>query len=42
MNALQQLGRRALDVFAAWGHGAVFFIELLRAVPAGLARLVWS
>jgi phospholipid/cholesterol/gamma-HCH transport system permease protein len=38
MNALQQLGRRALDVFAAWGHGALFFMDLLRAVPAGLAR----
>ena len=38
MNPLQHVGRRALDVFAAWGHGAVFFIELIKAVPAGLAR----
>ncbi len=38
MNALQQLGRRALDVLASWGHGALFFIELLKAVPAGMAR----
>ncbi|MBV1732613.1 lipid asymmetry maintenance ABC transporter permease subunit MlaE [Hydrogenophaga sp.] len=38
MNPLQQLGRRALDVFMAWGHGALFFIELIKAVPAGLVR----
>jgi len=38
MNALQQLGRRVLDTLAAWGHGALFFWALLRAVPAGLAR----
>ncbi len=38
MNALQTLGRCALDMLAAWGHGALFFWELLKAVPAGLAR----
>jgi len=38
MNPLQLLGRRALDVFMSWGHGALFFTELIKAVPAGLAR----
>lgn len=38
MNFLQWLGRRALDMFEAWGHGAVFFVELLKAVPAALGR----
>lgn len=38
MNFLQILGRRALDVLASWGRGALFFIDLLRAVPAALAR----
>ena len=40
MNPLQHVGRRALDVFAAWGHGALFFWELIMAVPAGLDPLV--
>ncbi len=38
MNALQRLGRLTLDLLASWGHGAVFFLELLRAVPAALRR----
>lgn len=38
MNALQMLGRRALEVLASWGRGALFFLDLLRAVPAALAR----
>lgn len=38
MTFLQMLGRRALDVLASWGRGALFFIDLLRAVPAALAR----
>jgi phospholipid/cholesterol/gamma-HCH transport system permease protein len=38
MNALQRLGRFSLDLFARWGHGAVFFLELLQAVPASLRR----
>ncbi len=38
MNLLQMLGRRALDVLASWGRGALFFLDLLRAVPAALAR----
>ncbi|MFP5467220.1 MAG: lipid asymmetry maintenance ABC transporter permease subunit MlaE [Gammaproteobacteria bacterium] len=38
MNFLQWLGRRALDVLVAWGHGAIFFLELLKAVPSSLGR----
>ena len=38
MNLLQSLGRRTLDALAAWGHGAVFFLELLKALPASLRR----
>ncbi|MCD6665348.1 lipid asymmetry maintenance ABC transporter permease subunit MlaE [Hydrogenophaga bisanensis] len=38
MNFLQWLGRRALDVLASWGHGAIFFLELLKAVPSALGR----
>lgn len=38
MNALQQLGRRTLEVLASFGHGAIFFLELLKAVPAALGR----
>lgn len=38
MNFLQMMGRRALDVLASWGRGALFFLDLLRAVPAALAR----
>ncbi len=38
MNVLQMLGRRALDVLASWGRGALFFLDLLRAVPTALAR----
>ena len=38
MNALQRLGRLTLDLLARWGHGAVFFLELLQAVPAALRR----
>ncbi len=38
MNGLQRLGRLSLDLLARWGHGAIFFLELLRAVPAALRR----
>ncbi|WP_374640129.1 lipid asymmetry maintenance ABC transporter permease subunit MlaE [Hydrogenophaga sp.] len=38
MNFLQWLGRRTLDVLASWGHGAIFFLELLKAVPSALGR----
>jgi phospholipid/cholesterol/gamma-HCH transport system permease protein len=27
-----------LDLLASWGHGVIFFLELLRAVPASLRR----
>jgi phospholipid/cholesterol/gamma-HCH transport system permease protein len=38
MNTLQSLGRVTMDLLARWGHGAVFFLELLRAVPPALRR----
>jgi phospholipid/cholesterol/gamma-HCH transport system permease protein len=38
MNPLQRLGRWTLDLLASWGHGVIFFLELLRAVPASLRR----
>jgi phospholipid/cholesterol/gamma-HCH transport system permease protein len=38
MNTLQRLGRVTLDLLASWGHGAIFFLELLRAVPPALRR----
>ena len=38
MNFFQRLGRQTLDALAAWGHGAVFFLELLKALPASLRR----
>lgn len=38
MNFFQSLGRKVLDALAAWGHGAMFFLELLAAVPASLRR----
>ena len=38
MNALQRLGRSTLDLLARWGHGTLFFLDLLRAVPTALRR----
>ena len=38
MNLFQRLGQRTLDTLADWGHGAVFFGELLLALPASLRR----
>jgi len=38
MNALQRLGGMTLDLLASWGRGAIFFLELLQAVPAALRR----
>lgn len=38
MNFLQTVGRTAIGVLARWGHGALFFLDLLRAVPASLRR----
>ena len=38
MKFLQMLGRRALDVLASWGRGALFFADLLAALPSALRR----
>ncbi len=38
MNVLQLLGQRTLAALASWGRGAFFFWELMRALPAALAR----
>jgi phospholipid/cholesterol/gamma-HCH transport system permease protein len=38
MNTLQWLGARTLLVMASWGRGALFFLDLLKAVPAAIAR----
>jgi phospholipid/cholesterol/gamma-HCH transport system permease protein len=38
MNFLQSLGQTVLSQLGQWGHGAVFFLELLKAVPASLRR----
>ena len=38
MNFLQTLGQTVLSQLGRWGHGAVFFLELLMAVPASLRR----
>ncbi len=38
MNALQRLGQVSLSLLQRWGHGAIFFLELLQAVPASLRR----
>ncbi len=38
MNSLQRLGRFSFDLLARWGHGALFFLVLLQAVPASLRR----
>jgi phospholipid/cholesterol/gamma-HCH transport system permease protein len=35
---LPRLGRRALDVLFRLGHGAFFFVELLKSTPASLRR----
>ena len=38
MNFLQSIGRATLGQLARWGHGALFFLELLRALPGALRR----
>ena len=38
MNLLQTIGQWVLALLARWGHGALFFLDLLRAVPAALRR----
>ncbi|MEX1165583.1 MAG: lipid asymmetry maintenance ABC transporter permease subunit MlaE [Hydrogenophaga sp.] len=35
---LQRIGQSVLDGLAGWGRGAIFFTELLAAVPASLRR----
>ena len=38
MNALAALGARALRVLQGWGHGALFFLDLIRVLPQTLRR----
>jgi phospholipid/cholesterol/gamma-HCH transport system permease protein len=38
MQLVQRLGAFTLEHFRGWGHAALFFVELLRAVPAALKR----
>lgn len=38
MNLLVSLGAFTLDQLRGWGHAAVFFADMLRAVPASLRR----
>lgn len=38
MNLLQTIGQLTLAQLARWGHGALFFLDLLRAIPAALRR----
>ncbi|MBT9550328.1 MAG: lipid asymmetry maintenance ABC transporter permease subunit MlaE [Hydrogenophaga sp.] len=38
MNFLQTLGQTVLGQLGRWGHGALFFLDLLKAVPVSLRR----
>jgi phospholipid/cholesterol/gamma-HCH transport system permease protein len=38
MQHVARLGAWAIEHFRGWGHAAIFFLELLRAVPAALRR----
>jgi phospholipid/cholesterol/gamma-HCH transport system permease protein len=38
MNHVARLGAFALDQFRGWGHAALFFLEMVRAIPAALRR----
>ncbi|NRF66615.1 lipid asymmetry maintenance ABC transporter permease subunit MlaE [Aquincola sp. S2] len=38
MNWLALIGARALSVMRGWGHGALFLLDLVRALPAALRR----
>ena len=38
MNGIAALGARALRVLQGWGHGALFFLGLLRVLPQALRR----
>jgi phospholipid/cholesterol/gamma-HCH transport system permease protein len=39
MNFLQSIGQATLGVLGRWGRGALFFLELLRAIPGALRRI---
>jgi phospholipid/cholesterol/gamma-HCH transport system permease protein len=38
MNLLQSIGQAVLAQLGRWGHGALFFLDLLRALPGALGR----
>jgi phospholipid/cholesterol/gamma-HCH transport system permease protein len=38
MNFLQSIGQTTLGLLGRWGHGALFFLELLRALPGSVRR----
>lgn len=38
MNMLQKIGQVVLAQLSRWGHGALFFLELLKATPLALRR----
>jgi phospholipid/cholesterol/gamma-HCH transport system permease protein len=38
MNWIEAIGGRTLDVLAAWGRGARFFVNLMRVLPKALRR----
>ena len=38
MNWIALIGARTLAVLQGWGHGAVFFLDLVRALPQALRR----
>ena len=38
MNWLALIGARTLVSLRGWGHGTLFFIELMKALPAALRR----
>lgn len=38
MNWITRLGERTLDIVRGWGRAAMFFVDLVRALPASLRR----
>ncbi|GAA6143366.1 lipid asymmetry maintenance ABC transporter permease subunit MlaE [Hydrogenophaga sp. 5NK40-0174] len=38
MNFIQAVGRRTINTLAGWGRGAIFFFELIKAVPMAFLR----
>ncbi len=38
MNFFQAVGRRTINTMAGWGRGAIFFFELVKAVPLAFVR----